>query len=408
MVDDEAVLELLKRALRAWETGRPTARIYAEVQRATAHAQCGGQLPEMSWFSECMQDGDARAPFDQVLTALYRSRERIGAMQNKPVGVEAVLLQMVLFFVSVKSLQSADTPIWFSLSEALALQLLTTEIRGVFADDVKMPYPSINIELPPGLLYLHHGYTKDHEVRRVAIAEGVASGDREELTLSNGVAHGHLAPTPAGRTLLVLAQGEPNANSTSPDDDCVSWFICPLEGGDTVDESLTANRPVSEQEVAGRFGNVEVAGRFGNVEMNFTDLFDLLSRFVVNTLLYINSKDADVEHKNAAAITKLEKKIAGKKKPRKTELSRLTRMRATTEWLVGSHIVLDPNLKRAVEEGEGAYTGRSLLYKHTVRGHWRNQAHGPGRSLRRLRWIAPHVRGGHLDGPALGHNYEVR
>ena len=35
----------------------------------------------------------------------------------------------------------------------------------------------------------------------------------------------------------------------------------------------------------------------------------------------------------------------------------------------------------------------SKVRAHWVMGHWRNQAHGQGRSLRRQTWIAPHVRG---------------
>jgi hypothetical protein len=46
-------------------------------------------------------------------------------------------------------------------------------------------------------------------------------------------------------------------------------------------------------------------------------------------------------------------------------------------------------------------------YKHRVRGHWRNQPHGPGRTLRRLQWIKPFIR--HKDGPGelITSAYEV-
>ena len=41
-------------------------------------------------------------------------------------------------------------------------------------------------------------------------------------------------------------------------------------------------------------------------------------------------------------------------------------------------------------DGEG---DREYRHRWVVRGHWRQQAHGPGRSLRRTTWVQPHVKG---------------
>lgn len=38
-------------------------------------------------------------------------------------------------------------------------------------------------------------------------------------------------------------------------------------------------------------------------------------------------------------------------------------------------------------------TGRRLTTRHVVRGHWTHQPYGPKRSLRRLQWVAPFIRG---------------
>ena len=38
-------------------------------------------------------------------------------------------------------------------------------------------------------------------------------------------------------------------------------------------------------------------------------------------------------------------------------------------------------------------TGRRLTTRHVVRGHWTHQPYGPARSLRRLQWVAPFIRG---------------
>lgn len=45
---------------------------------------------------------------------------------------------------------------------------------------------------------------------------------------------------------------------------------------------------------------------------------------------------------------------------------------------------------------------------HRRRRHWRNQAHGPGRSLRKLVWVMPMLVGHHQSGaPESGHLYRM-
>jgi hypothetical protein len=43
--------------------------------------------------------------------------------------------------------------------------------------------------------------------------------------------------------------------------------------------------------------------------------------------------------------------------------------------------------------GSGTATGRTLSKRFMVRGHWRQQVYGKGRTLRRPTWIAPHIKG---------------
>lgn len=46
-----------------------------------------------------------------------------------------------------------------------------------------------------------------------------------------------------------------------------------------------------------------------------------------------------------------------------------------------------------VEEVQHAESGRSLTHRFVVRGHWRNQAYGANRALRRRMYILPYVKG---------------
>lgn len=52
--------------------------------------------------------------------------------------------------------------------------------------------------------------------------------------------------------------------------------------------------------------------------------------------------------------------------------------------------------------GDGSGTGNGREYRHrwVVRGHWRQQPHGPQRSQRRPVWIESHLKGP-AGGPLL-------
>ena len=70
-------------------------------------------------------------------------------------------------------------------------------------------------------------------------------------------------------------------------------------------------------------------------------------------------------------------------------------------WSLGKDIKLDSNIIEAVRSfsREG---GSSPKVQSLVSGHWKRQAHGPGRRLRKLVHVAPYWRGP-LDAPVISH-----
>ena len=62
------------------------------------------------------------------------------------------------------------------------------------------------------------------------------------------------------------------------------------------------------------------------------------------------------------------------------------------EWVFGREVKIAPEMKRAAAEGRSV-SGWKVRARFIVRGHWRNQAHGPRRAERTRRWIQPHWRG---------------
>ena len=64
--------------------------------------------------------------------------------------------------------------------------------------------------------------------------------------------------------------------------------------------------------------------------------------------------------------------------------------------------------KQRQRVGASASPGAGHPVTHWRRGHWRNQAHGPGRSLRKLIWLMPMLVGNNQsDEPESGHLYRV-
>ncbi len=66
-------------------------------------------------------------------------------------------------------------------------------------------------------------------------------------------------------------------------------------------------------------------------------------------------------------------------------------------WVLGREVKLGPELRRAAQDmalgKRHAPEGWKVGIRHVVRGHWKAQAHGAGRTLRKQMWIEPYWRG---------------
>lgn len=116
-----------------------------------------------------------------------------------------------------------------------------------------------------------------------------------------------------------------------------------------------------------------------------------LRQIVFGTIAYINAVEGAMEQRFAPSPTKKTKKPDDK-------------VRAS-HWTVGRTIKIDPRLVAAVRAGSREVAFR-LKHRHIVRGHYRNQAHGPARSLRTKKWIACYWKGPE-EGATLVHTYKL-
>jgi len=73
-------------------------------------------------------------------------------------------------------------------------------------------------------------------------------------------------------------------------------------------------------------------------------------------------------------------------------------------WTIGCEIKIDSELVRIARSGAREIAFR-IKSRFVVRGHYRNQAHGPKRALRTSKWIAPFFKGPE-EGAKLVHTYK--
>ena len=82
----------------------------------------------------------------------------------------------------------------------------------------------------------------------------------------------------------------------------------------------------------------------------------------------------------------------------------------TATYVVAKNVEIDlrPQVQQYVEGGKKTSTGdRKLTCQFPVRGHWRDQACGPGMAFRRPTWIAPFWKGPQ-DARILLRGYDLK
>lgn len=329
-------------------------------------------------------------------------------VQSRAVGSSLYLAAVITFSV-MKCLNKGDTATWFRLKEDLALSLLTTNLKGVKAGDLVMPYSGFYVEFPKGLISFYHEDSGFHEMRTMCICEGFipSPDDFEVLEFSEANRSGLIDI--AGRRIVAICYCEPNATSKTPVDDAVFYYVLPVhddnksleEIGGRVDEVL-AGVDIPSHVVGG-----VTAGTFLGAKLDAEQMQQVVSSLVVNFLLYVSSKDADI----IPASTPLVNFFRKKKKTSKVK-KKIATLKALPDFEVGSHVVIQPGLREALRNSN-ASASKSKAVNVLVRGHWRHAWYGkkteesPKGEGRHWVWVQPFVRN-KATGAVLGHQYEVR
>lgn len=242
----------------------------------------------------------------------------------------------------------------FRLSQPLAEALDNTELR-VRASDIRLPFPAIYLVLDFDDLRLSHPDGTSAPI------EGVLLLDIPEVFVDNK------ATQSAGHALTSIACSRPLADTRSNTRHS-SFFY-----GDE-------NRIVS---------SATLPSFLNSLEGESTRTWQL----ILNSLLYLSSPDAEVDAMDApsAPLIQTLKDVTSTKRAAKLK-RQIARMSDLPYALAGKSIVVDQN-QHAPSEGQTLGHHWQLGYRIQVRGHWRQQACGPGRSLRQNIWIQPHWKG---------------
>lgn len=229
----------------------------------------------------------------------------------------------------------------FVITPDLAASLALTEVPEIAPDEAPLPYEVFVLSLPPGVVPFF-------------------------LPGENGEVRQEWADT-------IKIETSSRSDKTKPLE--FLWVINwgPLE----IRRVMTADFSWRD---LGAYADDEALVPHDEVALN-------ASRGLVrNFLMWLHAEGGVKAHKPEAVPLKLaeKRKRGGESWPR--------------QWVFGKEVKIAPELRRAAAEAalgrsHSEIPGWKVRARFTVRGHWRNQVHGPGRALRRRQWIAPFWKG---------------
>lgn len=329
----------------------------------------------------------------QALNALSgdpRVQQHAGAMSNVVDNAVHVSLYPIWTYLRASELSQPNV---FEVRDTLVEKLLNTDIDNVRPKDVHLPFPGFYLSLaasdmPP--LFLRNALTGFHEISFIGIGEGRAAGDR---------------------LLYCTFWGEPRPDGGGTHDDHVYSFSFPLpQMGDS--ETLTGIMEQADRHERERLdalkievvGGVQDHARICGESYDFFETVGMLRRLVINFCLYLSSPNPDIEP------TRPQQPAWGSAAPgpepgpqRSTVRVRRSSRKGKKKDKSAAPLYELWDVGRTVERLRRHSTATDIL----VRGHFRNQAHGIGRTLRRIIWIEPHIRLRTDTDEPMGHEYRI-
>lgn len=244
----------------------------------------------------------------------------------------------------------------FRVSEGLAGLLRFTNLGNIPSDWVRLPFPSLYIQLPdsPTLFTVEGRDAAGQSFQYPGI--GIYCVEGED----------------AGQRILNLNMV--GIHPTDKRDDQTMNIELRLS------ESMNLDQVFEATKMTGKYMDPGT-----DADKIREDLWKGI-RLAVNILLYINEPGAELSDPiKGSATLKLEQH------PKKSDgWKRRMRGIASKEPII---IDVGKSVESKPEFQQTDGTGYELSVRYVVRGHWRQQPHGPGGTQRKLIWIAPYWKG---------------
>jgi hypothetical protein len=317
---------------------------------ATSH------LHAARWWNNCVADLGEEVEMFKAYQKVHKTMldEWVGE-GNKPGPFDDTYVQAHTDFVMVRGVAKVlkeGTNHFRATSPLVEKMLLTT--TGIGWEDLRLPFEAFVIDIPG-------------KIFRVAQSSGSVSITTILVFSPSKVSGGKLGMVFYGQS-----------------DDATAVFSHQLHEAPTLYESI--NRCVSESPIDDQhFRTQSSSGVIGD------DAHIAMMETAINLILYISSSPHKEKYQ-PPGLGKARKRAHRLKGRAKQEaIRRLEELRDHgSPYVVGTKVTIDKKLKHAA--GEIA-AGRKITMASYVRGHLRNQAHGPSLSLRKIIWIEPHWRG---------------
>lgn len=225
------------------------------------------------------------------------------------------------------------------------------------ASELRTPFPFMLVVLPPDLFYIRSASGKVGVTEIVANQSAVQEVEGERFVALNLLLYGF------------------STNHVS------LYYHVPLGATPTLQEDVQ------------RYFRIAVGynDEGVRVEASYDDPNYRLVNAVINTILYVTSFPNAITASNKSELDRFrqqrQKHKRGTRKKRRAA-EKLKAAQRQTIYIVGRSFELeDQRVKEAVE------TGQRIRTRHVVRGHWKRQRHGPGRTSTKLIFIQPYWRG---------------
>lgn len=331
------------------------------------------------------------------MAAVDMFNDRVRQVGLGPFTLEEILKQSPLVVSEYRSCLNmlhhlhrfSKSKMIFHMEEGITAKLAHTDIAKVDSDFLASPYDSMFISIPHNKdIFVPNPNTGLHLVKGFYVSY-INNLDPHNLDISGdeGLDDDGIHPflkhdgVPANKAIRIMAIADKNENSDHDLDDAtyyMSFFFSPGDVFPQVKKTLDRYSP-------------------GQTEDYKEHAFRMFS-FVLNCLLYINNPGADLLSIKAKYYD--DPRNPKKSSRRNNGVSKLGVVS------VGSSIKISSEFRRKYREGS-AHSFTIQTSKWMVKGHWRHQAYGEGRKLRKLLWIEPYSKGQGVSNEALGRDYVV-